>query len=250
MTGGDLRIQRITRPELDDLVCEALKDAIFSGQLRPGSKVSEESLARSLGVSRTPVKTALVRLSKEGFVELIPRRGAFVRKYHSSDLREILEVRRALDVLAAGLAATHITADGIAVLETLLDEQEESCNELEQRIGKAMLERESMSEVIFPRKDLEFHVQICRYTGNTFLANLVEGQFSALFLCFFPDDIFLGMQPVEHLDAFRTSLKQHRDIAEALRRGEKENAEELAFAHLTHTIDSRAPSSQPGAVGE
>ena len=104
---------QIARPPLvREAAYEKLKRALTEGHLAPGARLSEPELAELLGVSRTPVREALMRLAQEGLVELLPGRGARVRALTPEEVREVYEVRGALEAEAARLAATrHAPAD-------------------------------------------------------------------------------------------------------------------------------------------
>lgn len=105
-----------------DAVYDSLRAQILSGERSPGAHVPEESLTESLGVSRTPVRTALQRLADEGLVVIEPRRGAFVASFTRPDVDEVFELRRVLEGRAAERAATHRSEDQLAALDRLVDE--------------------------------------------------------------------------------------------------------------------------------
>ncbi len=90
-----------------DVVYSALRDAIVTKRLQPGERLAEEQLAREFGVSRTPVREALLRLEAEQFASRVARRGLVVRPIPEQDVLEVYTVRAALDGLAAGLAARN-----------------------------------------------------------------------------------------------------------------------------------------------
>ena len=85
---------------LRDVVFNTLRKAILTGELKPGERLMEIHLANRLGVSRTPIREAIRKLELEGLVIMIPRRGAEVAQITEKSLRDVLEVRRALDVLS------------------------------------------------------------------------------------------------------------------------------------------------------
>lgn len=87
-----------------------LRDAIISGELQPDDSLSEAALAQRLSTSRTPVREALARLAKEGLVRLAPGRGARVTDISLADIRDLFQLREALEALAARLAAANATA--------------------------------------------------------------------------------------------------------------------------------------------
>lgn len=105
---------------LREMVFESLREAIIQGRLKPGERLMEIQLAEEMGVSRTPVREAIRKLELEGFVVMIPRKGAYVAGISVKDIVDVFEVRAALEALAAGLAAERITADEIEDLERSL----------------------------------------------------------------------------------------------------------------------------------
>jgi len=113
-----------TRHDATERAYEAIRRRILDGTYTPGSRLGEADVAGSLAISRTPVRSALVRLGVEGLVELIPARGAFVAKWTRDDVEEIFGLRIALEPLVAALAAEKIGDEEIAALEALADEME------------------------------------------------------------------------------------------------------------------------------
>ena len=105
-----------------DSAYRQLRKQILSNELPPGSETLEADLGRALGMSRTPVREAIVRLEYEGLVEVVPRRGIRVVPITLRDIREINEVLGWLEVLAAEkVAARHLTAAQIAELDSTVD---------------------------------------------------------------------------------------------------------------------------------
>jgi DNA-binding GntR family transcriptional regulator len=106
--------------QLKDTVYQQLRDDIVSGVLPPGAVLREAELAPRFGVSKTPLRDALVRLQKDGFVAIPPYRSAVVVGYSRTDLREIYELRELLEGYCARQAASHISADGLAELARIV----------------------------------------------------------------------------------------------------------------------------------
>ena len=106
--------------QLKDTVYLQLRDDIVTGVLPPGAVLREAELATRFGVSKTPLRDALVRLSKDGFVEIPPYRSAVVVGYSRTDLREIYELRELLEGACARQAAFHISADALAELSRIV----------------------------------------------------------------------------------------------------------------------------------
>lgn len=108
-------------PRSADDVYTAIKDAVTSGQYGPGQYLREEQLAKSLGVSRTPVREALRRLDADGWVETRPNYGVRVKMWTLHDAREIFEARLLVEPYLAGRASLSIGASDIERLRTLAD---------------------------------------------------------------------------------------------------------------------------------
>ena len=113
---------------LRELVLEVLREAIIKGDLKPRERLMEIQLAEELGVSRTPVREALRKLELEGFIVMLPRKGAYVSDISLKDITEVFEIRAALEGLSAALAAERITDEEIEDMEKLLAEKNEAIN--------------------------------------------------------------------------------------------------------------------------
>ena len=105
---------------LREVVFDSLREAIINGTLRPGERMMEIQLAEELGVSRTPVREAIRKLELEGFVVMLPRKGAYVAGISLKDIADVFEVRASLEALASGLAAERITGEELEDLERIL----------------------------------------------------------------------------------------------------------------------------------
>lgn len=100
--------ERLSRVEsTGDSIAHALREDILAGRLSPGERLVEEAIAKRYGVSRVPVREALTRLQSEGFVSIVRYRGAAVSETLIQDSRELLQIRRGLEILAAQLAAQN-----------------------------------------------------------------------------------------------------------------------------------------------
>ena len=137
---------------LRDVVFNTLRTSILTGELKPGERLMEIHLADKLGVSRTPIREAIRKLELEGLVTMIPRRGAEVAQITEKNLRDVLEVRRALDALAVELACERITEDELAELKKACENFE-----LETKRGNA-------NQVA--QADVELHDIILKASGN------------------------------------------------------------------------------------
>ena len=137
---------------LREVVFEYLREAILEGKYEPGKRLMEIQLAEELGVSRTPIREAIRKLELEGLVIMVPRRGAYVTEVLVDDMVEVLEIRGALEGLAASLAAERMTDIEIDKLKKTSYEFKKY--HLEKNI-KGMIE-----------KDIEIHERIFSSAGN------------------------------------------------------------------------------------
>ena len=106
---------------LRDVVFNTLRQAILRGELKPGERLMEIQLANKLGVSRTPIREALRKLELEGLVNMVPRKGAEVADITEKSLRDVLEVRKALEELSVQLACEKITEEEIEELKRVAE---------------------------------------------------------------------------------------------------------------------------------
>jgi DNA-binding GntR family transcriptional regulator len=112
----------IVRQNLHDVIVSRVRDMIIEGTLEAGSRIHEGNLGRELGVSRTPLREALKFLASEGLIELVPARGAVVRRFSAKDVQDSLIVLGNLEALAGRLACLHATDAEIGEVRVLHDD--------------------------------------------------------------------------------------------------------------------------------
>lgn len=110
---------RIMRRTLHDEVLERVRDMIIEGQLAPGQRINEGLVGAQLGVSRTPLREAIKTLASEGLVEILPAKGAVVRKFSARDLADILEVIKSLEQLGGRIACAQASDAAIAAIDKM-----------------------------------------------------------------------------------------------------------------------------------
>lgn len=142
-----------------DAVYARLHRDIVSMNLKPGTAISEKEVALVEGVSRTPVREAILRLSKEKLVEVVPKSGTFVARIPLSSLPEAIIVRRALEAATVRAAARHATADHIRKIHLLID--------LQRKYATAG------DELAFHRADEDFHAEIANSVGYQGIWDLI-----------------------------------------------------------------------------
>jgi DNA-binding GntR family transcriptional regulator len=160
--GPDL--EPVNSERLVDVVYGALRDSIVEGGLQAGEPLNLEELARKLGVSRTPIHHALAMLAQDGLVQVVPRRGALVATISPDDIREIMDVRRALELLACERAVERASKDDIAALRELSQQTRDVV------VSRELSEREAATK--HDILNLAFHQRLVDLAGNTRLSVL------------------------------------------------------------------------------
>ena len=193
---------------LRSLVRDQLRAMVITGELAPGTRLVEDRLAESLGVSRNPVREALQALAGEGFVELLPRRGAVVARVTRQQAEDLFDVRSSLEALAARLAARNAGPAGVARLREVLAQAREAT------------ERGELDRVAALNSD--FHSTVVEIGGNDYLALLVA-------------PMARRVQWVFRVSAAQRgphSWQEHEGMVLAIAAGDEEHAEALARAHV------------------
>lgn len=195
---------------LREIVFESLREAIINGILKPGERLMEIQLAEEMGVSRTPVREAIRKLELEGFVVMVPRKGAYVAGISLKDIADVFEVRAALESLAAGLAAERITDDELEALERSLVKVAEST------------EADDLNSLI--SADTDFHDILYRASRNERLVQIVSNLREQIQR--------FRMASLSHPGRMRVALEEHRKIVEAISERNVELAQQLARDHI------------------
>lgn len=195
---------------LRDVVFNTLRRAILRGELVPGQRLMEIRLADQMGVSRTPVREAIRKLELEGLVVMVPRKGAEVAHISGKNLRDVLEVRRALEELAGELACERMTT--------------EDFKKLEQANLKFASVLDSDDITVLGQADEEFHGLIYQATDNDRLVQMVNHLREQMY-----------RYRIEHLKnkSQRTILLQeHQDIMRALAARDVEAVRRAIRVHI------------------
>lgn len=113
---------RIERQSLHDAILTRLRDMIIEGELAPGTRINEGQVGAFLGVSRTPLREAIKFLASEGLIELVPSRGAVVKKFTAKEVRDMIDVIRTLEQHAGRTACATASDAGIARVRAMHDQ--------------------------------------------------------------------------------------------------------------------------------
>jgi DNA-binding GntR family transcriptional regulator len=216
-----------------DSAYEKLLSLIVDGQLLPDQPISERQIAAELKIGRTPVREAMRALAQDGLLEIVPARGTFVRSISDNQLRELYEVRQALEGQAAELAARN------GATQKLL----EFVGKLE-RSRKARTDEE-LGETY--ETGAQFHVEVFRCAGNSILTTLylpIRNRFR----------VTMSLGRYYDSDWVIDGIDQHLTILEAIAARKPSKAKRLMRAHLMASYESkqkilkqinREPKSKP-----
>jgi len=176
-------------------VVQAIKDAILSGDIKPGDQIVESRIAQQLGSGIPLVREALIELEHQGFVQKIPYKGTMVTKLGPKEIREIFQLRVELEALAMEWAHENVTPTDIKELQTLIGRMTKSAKELD-------LDQ-------FYVSDLEFHRKLWTMAGNSYLTETLERVVVPLFA-------FFVMKTKREKESYTESAAMHGKIVEAL----------------------------------
>lgn len=158
---------QIANISLTERVTSALKEAFFTGKLKPGDAIIERQIAREMNVGTPVVREALIALKHQGFVRRVSNKGSYVTQFSAEEVRHLYMLRIELETLALQWARARITDSELAELTVLLDALVDAGTQ------------ENRSECL--RRDFEFHRYYWRASGNPFLAAELERLMAPLF---------------------------------------------------------------------
>jgi DNA-binding GntR family transcriptional regulator len=216
-----------------DLAYDHIRKKILSGEYPPGHPLMTEVVSAEIGVSRTPVRDALRKLETDGLVVIQPRLGAAVKKMHLKEFRELCELRLALEVQTAGMAAKNRTEPELLEIEFAL----EAMRRLTKEINASDQELPLMNELV--REDVRFHIAIMTAAKN----DLMKKEILRLHLIHrvgSPGPGVANVTPEEKIDRDRHRdrvLEAHEQIYQAIKKGDTAEARLSMERHIQSLID-------------
>jgi len=188
-------------------IYDILKEEIVTLRLPPGEPLIEEKLAKRFKVSRTPIREVLNKLNHEGLVEIIPQKGAFVAKIGFSDVRELFQIREALEGLAAKISASRFTQEELDEFESALNTEDlAKAEEVGRKLHQAILEKAANRRILN-------------------LMGILRSQIERMYF-------FARNLPGRE----KRSLDEHKEILRALQMRDGELAEKAMREHIISTM--------------
>ena len=202
---------------LRDRVLDEVKERIIAGDLPTGARLHERNLSQELGVSRVPLREAILTLAAQGLVEMRPRVGAFVRPMTKHDVEDLFAVRMALEPLAASLAAVNRNEDQLAELARLVDAERSALVTGDDRRGSLV--------------NADFHLEILRASGNELLFAIMAPVQSRIQRLFRRTITSMSEQlSDDHSEMLNALRAQDADQAAAVARRHVEDTREISIS--------------------
>jgi DNA-binding GntR family transcriptional regulator len=191
-------------------VADRIRELIYTRVLNPGDWIDEIELSAKLGISRTPLREALKVLNRENLVDLVSRKGCRVKQLDDEELLELFPVMASMEGLCANLATQKLEASDLERLEQIHAR-------LETHAESADVDR-------YYEANREFHRAIQELAGNRWLSRISEELRNVLVLA--------RHRQLTAEGRLQASLEEHRNIMQALRKGDAEAASQAMFNHL------------------
>lgn len=210
-------LRTIDQPEpLSRIAYQSLRDSIINGDLKRGKIYNEMALAKELGISRTPVREALLELSAQGLVSFLPRRGVVVNDYSQRDVEEVFEVRKAIELFAVGrVAGMEPRPDLAEVVETMEG----------QRAALA-----AGSKLDYLRADRIFHLSFSRLLGNQRLQAILDNIRDLVQV--------MSLGALARAGRDEEVIQEHQRVIEAVERGDPGTARRAMEEHLDRSREA------------
>ena len=192
---------------LTNLAYKSIKDFILEKELDEETRLTEESISRQLGISKSPVREALNRLESEGLVHIEPRRGAYLRTFSAKEIGDLYDLREALEVHVVGKA--EVTPRVLQQLRASVKRQ-----------NKHLARNDKASYI---QEDVNFHAVLARATGNVQLCRVLEN---------LQNQILLVRRRTYDLSRSQATA-MHASLVRALENADKQKAQELMREHIS-----------------
>ena len=195
---------------------EFIKNAIANSHYKTGIVYSEQTFATELGISRTPIREAIIQLKQEGYVNIVKNRGITIKKITVEEMEEIYQARAAIEGYCCMYAAGNIdTPEGSALLKAITE-----LNKQEMEIY-----RNGADAVKYMQIDSEFHMAIIKFANNQILSEIIANLRSRINV--------LGVRAMTNEKRMPSSIKEHSGLIKSIKKGDRMAVVEQLENHLT-----------------
>ena len=210
-------LNKITKPEsLAKKVTKALRQSILNNELTPNVIYNEKSIAKDLGISRTPVREALLELSTKRLVKFLPQKGVVINTFTLEDIDDAFEIRTALEVFSVRKLCLNADDPDTTSLERYLTDQKHAVA--------------SKDKIKFMEADRNFHIGFTRLTQNNFLIDMMEDIRDIMHL--------MGFKALGITGRMEAVVKEHEKILAAVQQKNMSLAMDRMRLHLENSRDA------------
>jgi len=208
-----MKLPELSKPKsLTKIAHEAIHDSILSGHLTVDVVYKEKNIAEDLGISRTPVREALLALSAEGLITFLPRKGLVVNKFSEQDIEEIFEIREAIELISVKKLCRNYNSLDFSNLRGVFEKHKECL-------------REQSEATDFMELDRKFHMAISNLVGNSQITSIMSNVRDKIQL--------MGLRALSGAGRMEEVLDEHEKILEAVEKG----WEKKALAHMEYHLN-------------
>ncbi|MQR94312.1 GntR family transcriptional regulator [Fictibacillus phosphorivorans] len=202
---------------VEQKVYHLIKNAILNRQIAPGNQLFENAIAQKVNASRTPIRSAIMKLEAEGLVNVIPNKGAFIVQPTIEEMVQAFEMRKTLEEMAIKTGFSNLGTEEVKELKQLLNEMKSAYKE--------------RNIVTYQEKNNEFHLVIAKASGNSYLIQFMKKILSQITTYMVLYDVFNGNSNNEELD-----ILEHEQMIKYIENGEEENIRSLILKHLDTSL--------------
>ncbi len=211
MNNSPLSLRNVdTPPSMQEIAFQSLKKAIMRNELLPGNIYSEQAIAKEMGMSKTPVHQALLDLENKGFVTLSPRKGFEVRALSAKNIRDMFELRRALEKTVVIKATSKLTSDDLRDLQRIIGQIEHTRDPID-----------------FQKHDRAFHRRLAAISDNTYIINALNTVWDL--------SDWVGASILYNWGGYSQAAGEHMEVYEFMTVGDAEKAAAAMERHLNGT---------------
>lgn len=215
-------------PTLKERAYGYIRDKLLLGEIPTGQRLSDAEIARELGISRTPVREAIIHLEAQGLVEQQPGVGPLIKVLNRRELEELFELREVLECGAAVVAAQRITEAEVAGLEKVLAEYEAVVGRI--RNADAAKSADPSSCRLTAVLDMTFHLKVIEATKNRYFLRMVRD--AQLLTRVLQRRAEATAAPVPFLQTLERICRDHRTIVDALCQRDAERVQQSMRQHI------------------
>jgi DNA-binding GntR family transcriptional regulator len=209
-----MNLSNIKPVSLKKQAFESIKNAIIEQKILPGQILYERQLSELLGISRTPVRESVPLLELEGWVKSMPRKGTFVCNISEKDVEEVIQIRRAIEVLVVELLIPSISDTEIENIENIYGMQTQL--------------KQDKNQFIITDKD--FHIYLAELSGNNRLVHLMQNISDQL--------RWFGVRALNLPNRNEQTLKEHALLIHSIKNRDVEAAKKAVLDHINHTREA------------